>query len=165
MNASGSSAGLGLVAAATWGGSDFVGGLGARRAPALLVVASGHIVSLLLLLAYCLGIHLAPPGVHSLLFALIGGFEGSLALALFYRALAMGAMGLTAALTGLLTALVPVVFSFLVDGLPSRMTALGLAAGLWAIWLITHSPAGGGGLRRPGRCCWGRWRVSGLGRS
>ena len=149
MNASGSSAGLGLVAAATWGGSDFVGGLGARRAPALLVVASGHIVSLLVLLAYCLSIHLAPPGVHSLLFALIGGLEGSLALALFYRALAMGAMGLTAALTGLLTALVPVAFSFFVDGLPSRLTALGLAAGLGAIWLITHSPARGGRAAPP----------------
>ena len=48
MNGSGTSAGLGLFAAATWGGSDFVGGLGARRAPAILVVASGHIVSFLL---------------------------------------------------------------------------------------------------------------------
>jgi len=29
------------MSAASWGGSDFVGGVGARRAPALLVVASG----------------------------------------------------------------------------------------------------------------------------
>src|ERR1039457_3572117 len=98
MNASGASAGLGLVSAASWGGSDFVGGMGARRAPALLVVASGHIVSFLILLTYCLGIRLALPGSHYLLYALIGGFEGSVALAIFYRALAMGAMGLTAAL-------------------------------------------------------------------
>jgi drug/metabolite transporter (DMT)-like permease len=141
MNASGASAGLGLVSAATWGGSDFVGGLGARRAPAMLVVASGHIVSFLLLLAFCLGIRLAPPEMHSLLYALVGGFEGSLALAIFYRALAMGAMGLTAALTGLLTALVPVAYSLFSDGLPSLLTAAGLVAGLVAIWLITHSPA------------------------
>jgi drug/metabolite transporter (DMT)-like permease len=141
MNASGASAGLGLVAASTWGGSDFVGGVGARRAPALLVVASGHIVSFLVLLAICLGIRLAVPDAHSLLFALVGGFEGSVALVIFYRALAMGAMGLTAALTGLLTALVPVVFTFFHDGLPSRLTAVGLAAGLAAIWLITHTPA------------------------
>lgn len=140
MNASGASAGLGLAAAGTWGGSDFVGGLGARRAPALLVVASGHIVTFLLLLAYCLGTHLAPPGTHSLVYAVVGGFEGSIALAIFYRALAMGAMGLTAALTGLLTALVPVLFSLFSDGLPSPLTATGLAAGLGAIWLITHAP-------------------------
>jgi drug/metabolite transporter (DMT)-like permease len=150
MNASGaSSAGLGLVAAATWGGSDFVGGLGARRAPALLVVASGHIVSFFVLLAFCMGIRLAPPGMHALLYAMVGGFEGSLALAVFYRALAMGAMGLTAALTGLLTALVPVVFSLIYDGMPSLLTAAGLAAGLGAIWLITHAPAKDGPASPP----------------
>ena len=132
------------MAAATWGGSDFVGGIGARRAPALLVVASGHIVSFVLLLWACLGFHLSIPGRLDLLFAAAGGFEGSLALAVFYRALAMGAMGLTAALTGLLTALVPVVFSALWEGLPRPTTAAGLAVGLAAIWLITHTPARGG---------------------
>jgi len=163
MNASGASAGLGLVAAATWGGSDFVGGVGARRAPALLVVASGHIVSFLVLLAYCLGVRLALPGTHSLLFALIGGFEGSLALAVFYRALAMGAMGLTAALTGLLTALVPVVYSFFCDGLPSRLTGVGLAAGLAAIWLITHTPAKDGPTTPPAALLLGALAGTGFG--
>ena len=141
MNSSGAAAGLGLISAATWGGSDFVGGLGARRAPALMVVASGHIFSLLLMLALCLGIHLALPGSHYLFYAALGGFEGSIALAVFYRALAMGAMGLTAALTGLLTALIPVLFSLFHDGLPTPLTAAGLAMGLIAIWLITRSPA------------------------
>jgi drug/metabolite transporter (DMT)-like permease len=140
MNASGASAGLGLLSAATWGGSDFVGGLGARRAPAILVVASGHIVSFLLLICVCMGMHLALPGRHTLLLAVIAGFEGALALAIFYRALAMGAMGLTAALTGVLTALVPVLYSIFSDGLPGPTTAAGLLAGLVAIWLITHTP-------------------------
>jgi drug/metabolite transporter (DMT)-like permease len=132
-------AGFGLASAATWGGSDFVGGIGARRAPALLVVISGHVFSLIVLLAVCLGLHLAIPGSHSLMFAALGGFEGSLALAVFYRALAMGAMGLTAALTGLLTALIPVLFSLLHDGLPTPLIAVGLAMGLVAIWLITRT--------------------------
>jgi len=140
VTSSGAAAGLGLLSAATWGGSDFVGGVGARRAPALLVVVSGHIFSFLALLAVCLGLRLAVPGPHFLFYAALGGFEGSLALAVFYRALAMGAMGLTAALTGLLTALVPVTFSLFHDGLPSPLTAVGLATGLAAIWMITHSP-------------------------
>jgi drug/metabolite transporter (DMT)-like permease len=144
VSASGTSAGLGLLSAATWGGSDFVGGLGSRRAPAMLVVASGHIVSLLILVCICVGAHLAVPGRHDLLFAAVAGFEGSLALALFYRALAMGAMGLTAALTGLLTALVPVLFSFFTAGLPGPMTVVGLCGGLVAIWLITHTPSSEG---------------------
>ena len=133
-----------MLSAITWGGSDFVGGVGARRAPALLIVASGHIVSLFLLLALCRATGIAIPGSSFLLYAALGGFEGSLALAVFYRALAMGAMGLTAALTGLLTALVPVAFSILHDGLPTPLTAIGLAMGLAAIWLITRtsSPKG-----------------------
>jgi drug/metabolite transporter (DMT)-like permease len=141
MNSSGTTAGIGLLSAASWGGSDFVGGLGARRGPTLLVVASGHFVTLLLLLGLCLGLHLVLPGRHDLILSAIGGFEGAAALALFYRALAIGAMGLTAALTGLLTALVPVLFSLIHDGLPTRLTCAGLAMGLAAIWLITHSPA------------------------
>jgi drug/metabolite transporter (DMT)-like permease len=141
VNASGTAAGLGLLSAASWGGSDFIGGLGSRRAPALLVVASGHIVTLLILLGICLGAHLALPGRHDLLFSAAGGFEGAIALALFYRALSMGAMGLTAALAGLLTALVPVLFSLFHDGLPTLLTTIGLTVGLAAIWLITHSPA------------------------
>ena len=143
MNPPGATAGLGLVTAATWGGSDFVGGMGARRAPAMLVVACGHVVSLLVLLAVCASLRLALPGVHSLAYAALGGFEGSLALAVFYRALSMGAMGLTAAFTGLLTALLPVLFSLVHDGLPTPTAAVGLAAGLAAIWLITQAADAG----------------------
>ncbi len=126
MNSPTAAASLGLISAASWGGSDFVGGVGARRAPVMLVVASGHLFSLIVLLALCLVIRLPVPGSHYLFFAALGGFEGSIALAVFYRALAMGAMGLTAALTGLLTALVPVLFSLI-----SRWSA---------------HPAGGGGV-------------------
>jgi len=141
MNAPSSAAGIGLLSAASWGGSDFLGGLGARRAPTLLIVASGHFATLLLLIAICLGTHQALPHRQDVLMAAAGGFEGALALAIFYRALAMGPMGLTAALTGLLTALVPVGFSLIHDGLPTPLACVGLALGLAAIWLITHSPA------------------------
>jgi drug/metabolite transporter (DMT)-like permease len=144
MASSGAAAGFGLLSAATWGGSDFAGGLGARRASSLLITASGQIVSLLILLAVCLASHLVVPSRFQLICAAAGGFEGALALAVFYRALAMGAMGLTAALTGLLTAFVPVVFEFFHTGRPSTLTAIGLGAGFLAIWLITHTPSNGG---------------------
>ncbi|MGA2538919.1 MAG: DMT family transporter [Terracidiphilus sp.] len=144
MNPSGTAAGLGLLSAGAWGGSDFVGGLGARRAPVLLIVVSGHFVSLLALLAICFGAHLDLPATRDLVIAAVGGFEGALALALFYRGLALGAMGLTAALAGLLTAILPVFFSIYRDGFPTLLTAAGLAMGLTAIWLITHAPEGSG---------------------
>jgi len=137
---SSAAAGFGLLSASSWGGSDFVGGLGARRAPALLVVVSGHSITLIVLLAICLSMRIAVPGRGPFLYSAIGGLEGAFALALFYRALAMGVMGLTAALCGLLTALVPVLFSMIHDGLPTPLVAAGLVVGLCAIWLITRTP-------------------------
>jgi drug/metabolite transporter (DMT)-like permease len=134
------SVGLGLVAATTWGGSDFAGGIGARRSPALLVVVSGHLVTLVFLLAVCVFGHLPLPHRVEFFEGAIGGLEGSLALAAFYRALSMGAMGLTAALTGLLTALVPVLYGLWNEGLPAPLAIAGLLLGCLAIWLIAHSP-------------------------
>lgn len=134
------SVGLGLAAATTWGGSDYAGGIGSRRWPALLVVASGHLVTLVILLLVCLLGGFPLPHRVEFLEAALGGLEGSLALVLFYRALAMGAMGLTAALTGLLTALVPVLYGLWSEGFPAPLAAAGLLLGVVAIWLIAHSP-------------------------
>lgn len=136
-------AGLGLLAAATWGGSDFAGGWGARRTSPVLITAAGQFTSLAVLLVVCLGLRIPVPATRFLIYGAIGGFEGAFALAIFYRALAMGAMGLTAALTGLLTALVPVLFAVVHSGWPGALTSAGLTAGLLAIWLISQSPATG----------------------
>jgi drug/metabolite transporter (DMT)-like permease len=141
MNSPAAAAGFGLLSASSWGGSDFAGGWGARRASSLLVTASGQIVSLAALLVICLVLRIALPETSYLVYAAIGGFEGAIALAVFYRALAMGAMGLTAALTGVMTALVPVVFDLLHSGWPNAITLAGLALGIAAIWLISHSPS------------------------
>lgn len=147
-SSAGASSGLGLLSAASWGGSDFIGGLGARRASPLLITVSGQAVSLLILAAVCVAFHLALPGPRALGMIAAAGFEAALALALFYRALSMGAMGLTAALTGLMTALVPVLFSAFHYGLPAPVTLAGLAAGCAAIWLITHQHAQSGQASR-----------------
>jgi drug/metabolite transporter (DMT)-like permease len=82
--------------------------------------------------------------------AVIGGFEGALSLVIFYRALAIGAMGLTAALTGLLTALIPVLYSFFSDGLPAPVNIAGLATGCAAIWFISQQAQAQTAAREPG---------------
>lgn len=150
MAGSAASAGLGLCSAAFWGGSDFAGGWGSRRAPALLIVTSGQILSGAFLVILCFAVHVPSPAIHYSILAIIGGFEGALSLAIFYRALAIGAMGLTAALTGLLTALIPVLFSFLREGLPAPVNIAGLATGCAAIWFITHQAQALPANRQPG---------------
>lgn len=149
MNPLAPAAGLGVLSAASWGSSDFIGGIGARRAPALLVVFCGHSFAFLVLFAICTAANFPLPASRLLLYAAIAGFEGSLSLALFYRALALGAMGLTAALTGLITALVPLLFTLFHDGPPAPVTAIGLALGCVAIWLITHTPSASASAFRP----------------
>jgi drug/metabolite transporter (DMT)-like permease len=132
---------LGLAAAALWGVSDFLGGIAARRASAVLVVAVAHGVSLAALAVTAAAIHPHFPDHRNTVWALITGVSGGFAVILFYRALALGAMGLTAALTGLLTALVPVAVSWFTEGRPSETQLAGFVIAAVAICLIAYEPA------------------------
>jgi drug/metabolite transporter (DMT)-like permease len=134
--------GLGLAASAFWGASDFLGGLATRKAKVVLVVAIAHSLSLGLLLLIAWSAHMPLPPTRFAVLGLCAGAVGGVALMLYYQALSLGEMGLTTALTGLLTALVPVAFSFYFQGSPklSQMCGFVLAAG--AICLIAYSPAG-----------------------
>src|ERR1700722_13072112 len=85
-----------LGAVFSWGTSDFVGGYGARRANAFLLTAIAHISGLLLMAGVALASHSPFPSGSAVAWALIGGLSGGGALAIFYRALASGRMGLTA---------------------------------------------------------------------
>ena len=73
---------------------------------------------------------------------LLAGSCGGIALILYYQALSLGEMGLTTALTGLLTALVPVVFSFITQGWPKHTQIAGFVVAAAAITLIAYAPTG-----------------------
>jgi drug/metabolite transporter (DMT)-like permease len=134
--------GLGLAASAFWGASDFLGGLATRKAHVVLVVALAHGLSLGLLLLIALTTHSALPTAHFALLGLCAGAFGGLALILYYQALSLGEMGITTALTGLLTALVPVVYSFFTQGSPKSSQIAGFVLAAAAIALIAYAPAG-----------------------
>jgi drug/metabolite transporter (DMT)-like permease len=133
---------LGLAASAFWGTSDFLGGLATRKAHVVLVVAVAHGLSLGLLLLIALTTHSAPPPLRFALMGLCAGAFGGVALILYYQALSLGEMGLTTALTGLLTAIVPVVYSFFTEGSPQRIQIVGFVVAAAAIALIAYKPAG-----------------------
>ena len=134
--------GLGLAASAFWGASDFLGGLATRKAHVTLVVAIAHSLSLGLLLLIALSTHSAVPPERFALMGLLAGAFGGVALILYYQALSLGEMGLTTALTGLLTALVPVVYSFFTQGAPKFSQVAGFVLAAAAIALIAYAPAG-----------------------
>jgi drug/metabolite transporter (DMT)-like permease len=135
--------GLGLAASAFWGASDFFGGLATRKAHVVLVVFVAHALSLVMLLLLALLHHTPSPGFHFALMGLCAGTCGGVALLLYYQALSLGKMGLTTALTGLLTAMVPVAFSFLTQGWPKHTQIAGFLLAAGAISLIAYAPGGG----------------------
>jgi drug/metabolite transporter (DMT)-like permease len=134
--------GLGLAASAFWGTSDFLGGLATRKAHVVLVVALAHGLSLGLLLLIAFLTHPALPAERFALIGLCAGAFGGVALLLYYQALSLGEMGITTALTGLLTALVPVVYSFFAQGSPKLSQIAGFMLAAAAIALIAYKPAG-----------------------
>ena len=134
--------GLGLAASAFWGASDFLGGLATRKAHVVLVVAVAHGLSLGLLLLIAFTTHSAPPPERFVLMGLCAGAFGGVALILYYQALSLGEMGLTTALTGLLTAIVPVIYSFFTEGSPKPSQIVGFVVAAAAIALIAYTPAG-----------------------
>jgi len=132
---------LALAAAASWGGGDFSGGMGVKAAGgstagALRVVLIAHASSLAVLLAILSLQHATLPHGAPLAWGLVAGVTAGISLTAFYIALARGAMGGSAALSGLLAAAIPAAVSSFIEGVPTPLHVAGFAMALAAIWLI-----------------------------
>jgi len=127
-----------MIAVFLWGGADFAGGYGSRRANAFVLTAFSHLCALAFMLVIALGQHGAFPSRTSILWALAAGAVGGFSLAIFYRALASGRMGLTAPIGALLGAAIPTLADIAMEGAPSRWTIAGFVLAILAIWLITR---------------------------
>ncbi|WP_353063986.1 EamA family transporter [Tunturibacter psychrotolerans] len=132
---------MALAAAVLWGGGDFSGGMGVKHAggsmgAALRVILLSHCLSfsVLVLIAWVRGdafLHGA-----ALVWGLVAGVTAGVALACFYIALSRGAMGASAALSGLLAAAIPAAFSASEEGSPGVLRVVGFLVAGMAIWLI-----------------------------
>jgi drug/metabolite transporter (DMT)-like permease len=131
---------LGLAAAVFWGGGDFTGGLATRRASPFVTIAVAHGISLGALLAIVLAWHIPAPSPYIQFMGVLSGIVAGLGVVLFYKALSLGGMGLSAAIAGLISAAIPVMFSFLTEGLPHPLQILGILLAVIAIWLIASAP-------------------------
>lgn len=132
-----------VIAVFLWGAADFAGGLGARRANAFVLTAFSHVCAFALMFAIALSQHGAFPDCASIVWALIAGAVGGFSLAVFYRALASGQMGLTAPIAALLGAAIPTMVDIAQEGAPSRWTIAGFGLAILAIWLITRPEPSG----------------------
>jgi drug/metabolite transporter (DMT)-like permease len=132
---------LALAAAFLWGGGDFSGGMGVKAAGgrlpgALRVVLLSHATSLSVLLAI-LALRGDPfPHGAALAWGILAGLSGGGGVVMFYIALSRGAMGASAAISGLLTAAIPAVVAIWIDGPPGLERLVGFLLAGAAIWLI-----------------------------
>jgi drug/metabolite transporter (DMT)-like permease len=136
---------LALAAAVLWGGGDFSGGMGAKHAggtmgAALRVILLSHVASfsVLLVVAWMRGD--AFPHGAPLVWGIGAGVMGGLSLMCFYVALSRGAMGASAAMSGLLAAAIPAIVSIMSEGSPGLLKVAGFVVAGAAIWLIAAGP-------------------------
>ncbi|MGA9472988.1 MAG: EamA family transporter [Terriglobales bacterium] len=130
---------LSLTAVGAWGTSDFLGGIGARRGNVFLFTSFVHLSGMALAGTLAFAIGLPFPDAHSVLWSLAAGAIGGIGLALFYRGLAIGQMGIVAPVSAVLGAALATVVAAATDGVPSNRHLIGFVLAGVGVWLISRT--------------------------
>jgi uncharacterized membrane protein len=130
---------LSLTAVGAWGTSDFLGGIGARRGNVFLFTSFVHLSGMALAGALAFAIGLPFPDAHSVLWSLAAGAVGGIGLALFYRGLAIGQMGIVAPVSAILGAALATVVAAVTEGVPSSRHLIGFVLAGVGVWLISRT--------------------------
>jgi drug/metabolite transporter (DMT)-like permease len=136
---------LGLLASLGWGIGDFGGGLTSRRAPVLGVLGGSQVASMLVGLVLLQVIDEPAMTPQDVAVSIAAGVFGSTGLALLYRGLSTGRMGVVAPIAAVLTASIPVVFGFVTEGLPSEIAVFGIGFAVVSVILVSRAPDDGAG--------------------
>ncbi|MFI8228200.1 EamA family transporter [Streptomyces sp. NPDC085900] len=136
-----------LATSLLWGLADFGGGLLTRRLPALTVVVVSQTIA-----AAVLGAIVAATGGWSeagprLWFAFAAGLAGPVAMISFYKALALGPMGVVSPLATLSVA-VPVGVGLFLGERPGLVQVAGIAVAVVGVVLAGGPQRGGAAVRR-----------------
>ncbi len=145
------SAPLALGAAISYGIGDFAGALATKRERVLVVTAYAQLVGLVALVPAVL---LLPgsPSAAALGIGALSGLAGTAGLAMYFRGLAIGPMGVVAPLSAVVSAGLPFGVGVLAGGeRPGILALVATALALVAVWLTTSgSSSAGGGSPRSG---------------
>lgn len=134
----------GLASALVWGAGDFTGGMVSRKADAPRAVLFGGGAGLFYLLMAALLTGAPQPNLPSLAWSAAAGAVGMTGLLMLYHSFAIGQISLAAPISALLSAALPIVVGFWLEGAPAAVNWVGFALALAAIWLIS-----GGGRPAP----------------
>jgi uncharacterized membrane protein len=135
---------LAVLSAAMLGSADFVGGMAAKRANAVVVVTWSNIAGLFTALV-ATAVFL--PGVVSgadAAWGAMAGLCGSVGAVLLYYALASGSMSIVAPTTAATAAVIPILGGVLAGNRLPAMAVVGVVLAVVSILLVSISPASGG---------------------
>lgn len=140
---------LSLISALSYGISDFLGGIFAKRASAWQVAVVGQTSSGFFTLIAAMFAGGTPRG-SDWLYGALAGLGGGFGVAFLYRGLSNARMSVVAPLSAIGTALLPVVVGLAQGDRPSLLAVLGVACAFPAIVLISRvvddDPAHRGGV-------------------
>ena len=138
---------LALAASLSWGVADFGGGLGARRAPIVWVLLVSQVAGLALVGTMALVAQPHAPSAHDLAWGVFAGVFGVSGLAAFYRALAVGTMGVVGPISAT-AAIVPVAYGLARGERPGVLQAVGIVAAVIGVTAASLEPLAEGAGRK-----------------
>ncbi len=153
---------LALAASLSWGFSDFLGGLNSRRFALLSVLVISQGISLVPIAAVVLARGESPPPAEFVGFGMAASVAGLAGLAAFYRAMAVGQIGVVAPISAT-GSIIPVVAGVLGGEPVAGWQMAGVALALAGIVLVSRATGRGSSGGTPSTAGIGFALISALG--
>ncbi len=131
---------LGLAAALGFGGGDFLGGLASKRSPAAAVLVVVQATGLVISIGWVAAAGNPFPAGDDVVIALFAGVFGVTGLALLFRGLATGRMGVVAPVSAVIASTMPVAWGLFEGERPTWVAGVGVAVSIVAVALIAREP-------------------------
>ena len=140
---------LALASSVIYGTADFLGGYGARRASAIWVVAISQAAGLVMVAAAMPFFPAVVPSGLTLWWSISAGVFGGAGVALLYRALAVGLMGVVAPTTAVCAIAIPVFVGVFLGERPGMIAGAGIVMAMVAIILVSRGDLTHESSRKP----------------
>ena len=130
---------MSLSSALVWGTSDFFGGLATRKQHVIQVLTLSSFSGICALILCLVGHVNTFPSFTGFLWAAISGVAGAIGLAFFYYGLSLGNTVVVAPTAAVVGAMLPVGFTFFLDGFPKLLQLVGFALAFLGIWFVSQT--------------------------
>lgn len=152
---------LALLSSLTFGASDFIGGLAARRAPTLAVVVWSEAIGLAVVTAAAPMFGGGRMTSAEVMWSAAAGVAGAVGFIFLFEGLARGRMAVVSPAAAVVGAALPVLVGVVLGERPEAPAWVGMALALPAIWMV--SSVGGGTTRHNARLLYGLVAGAGFG--